>query len=139
MGQPWPPGTEPGQPDAELGTVKPDGYELARHWPDGPPGHDYWQPPGGGGVDPGPLPPVASFFYTPPAPATQDNVTFDGTGSHPGDAPISTYAWLFNNSATRSGPVVSWRLPSGSGSYPATLTVTDGNGLTGTATQVLTI
>lgn len=42
---PWPPGQEPDVPDADLGTVKPDGAECAREWPDGPPGEDYYAPP----------------------------------------------------------------------------------------------
>jgi hypothetical protein len=45
MAQPWPPGEEPDVPDADLGTVKVPGEELAREWPDGPPGADYYVPP----------------------------------------------------------------------------------------------
>ena len=145
MAQPWPPGTEPGVPDADLGWVKPPGDERARVWPDLPPGD--LGPPGDGGIGPAPPepdgypPPAAAFAYSPPAPGTGDNVTFDGSASAPGDpaAPVTGYAWLFNNQTTRSGPVVTWRLPSGSGSYDATLTVTASDGQAGQVTQVLTI
>jgi hypothetical protein len=54
MAQPWPPGDEPEIPDADLGTVKPTGQECAREWPAGPPGADYYAPPG-----PDPNPPAA--------------------------------------------------------------------------------
>jgi PKD repeat protein len=96
-----------------------------------------------GAADPGPplpAPPVASFTYAPPDPATTDLVTFDATASVPGPGQVITaYDWLFNHQATRSGAVVTWRLPSGSGSYDATLTVTDSGGGTGSLTQVLAI
>ena len=139
--QPWPPGAEPGQPDADLGWVKPDGQELARHWPDGPPG-DSWSAPPGGGVDPAPLPPpVASFTYSPPDPHTTDLVTFDGSASAPGypEAPLTAWNWALGPSATRSGQVVTWRLPSGAGDYNCTLTVTDTNGEKDSTTQVITL
>jgi hypothetical protein len=46
MAQPWPPGQEPGNPGGlEMGTVKPEGDELAREWPATPPGDDYYTPP----------------------------------------------------------------------------------------------
>jgi len=83
---------------------------------------------------------AASFTYTPAAPTTQDNVTFDGSASTPGAGQtITGYAWLFNNQTTRSGQVVTWRLPSGHGEYDATLTVTDSGGGSDSLTQVLVI
>jgi hypothetical protein len=45
VSRPWPPGDEPGAPADGLGTVQPDGSELARWWPDGPPGQDWGTPP----------------------------------------------------------------------------------------------
>jgi hypothetical protein len=45
MAQPWPDGEEPinlGQ--LEMGTVKPEGGECAREWPE-PPGDGYYTPP----------------------------------------------------------------------------------------------
>ena len=142
MAQPWPPGTEPGQPNAELGWVKPDGEERARDWLDQHPGHELGGP--DGGIDPGPLPggpPVASFTYDPPDPAATDMVTFDGSASYPGDPElaITAWAWLMNNAATRSGQVVTWRTPNGTGAYPVTLTVTDSGAQTGESTQVITV
>jgi len=90
--------------------------------------------------DPGPSRPSAAFTYAPPDPVTTDLVTFDGSASTPGqDQSVTAYDWLFNNSVTRSGAVVTWRLPSGHGSYDATLTVTDSGGGSDSLTQVLTI
>jgi hypothetical protein len=83
---------------------------------------------------------TAAFSYTPPEPATQDNVTFDASASTPGEGEtITTYAWLFNNSVTRSGVTCSWRLPSGHGDYDAQLTVTDSGGNSDVLTEVITI
>jgi hypothetical protein len=135
LAQPWPPGQEPENiAGIEMGTVKPPGGECARVWPDGPPGHDYWL----GSPDPVP---AAAFTYTPASPSTQDNVTFDGSSSQPAvaDAIITSYSWLFNNSVTRSGMIVTWRLPSGHGSYDATLTIADTTGGSDSVTQVLVI
>jgi hypothetical protein len=83
--------------------------------------------------------PVASFTYSPPSPSTTTNVTFDGTSSVPGGAPLTDYFWELGPSVTRSGPVVTWRLPSAHGDVTCTLTVTDAAGLTGQAQQVITI
>jgi PKD repeat protein len=85
-------------------------------------------------------PPVASFTYSPPDPSTQTNTTFDATASTPGEGEtITAWDWLFNNQVTRSGQVVTWRLPSGHGDYDATLTITDSGGSTDSTTQVITI
>jgi hypothetical protein len=49
MSQPWPDGTEPGNPGGlDMGTVKEPGTECAREWPDGPPGADFYDPPPAG-------------------------------------------------------------------------------------------
>jgi PKD repeat protein len=140
MAQPWPPGTEPGFPDADLGWVKPDGEERARDWADQHPGQEIGGP--GGDIDPAPLPgpPAASFTYSPPSPGRNQNVTFDGSASQAdGELTITSWTWLFNNTDTGSGQVVTWQTPNKSGSYPAQLTVTDSGGQTDAETQVLTI
>jgi len=144
VSQPWPEGTEPGYlGDTEVGTVKPAGSECARVWVPGPPGSGYHVPPPAGMPDQ-PAPPrprpVADFGYTPAVPDTLDNVTFDGSASVPSDGEtLTAWDWLFAGQATRSGEVVSWRLPSGHGSYDATLTVTDTSGQSDVTTQVLVI
>jgi hypothetical protein len=232
MAQPWPDGDEPGNPGGlEMGTVKADGGECAREWPNGAPGHGYYDPPptvppppyvpalevtgvqpdhgdvaGGALTDvygadfttggtttvtfggaaatsvvvvtpehltcfppagtagpadvtvttpdgsatlPGgytyelataPVTAVADFTYTPSNPTTQTMVTFDASASTPGAGQtITSYAWLFNNSATRSGVTCTWRLPSGHGEYDAQLTITDSGSATDSLTQVITI
>ena len=144
MAQPWPDGTEPGYyGNTEVGTIKPRGAECAREWPDGPPGHDYHVPPLVSPPDEPPPArphPAADFTYTPANPGTQDNVTFDGSASVPSDgATLTAWNWLFNNQTTRSGVTCTWRLPSGHGSYDATLTVTDPSGQSDATTQVLVI
>jgi hypothetical protein len=87
-----------------------------------------------------PATPVADFSYTPPNPTTTTLCTFDASASTPGAGQtITSYAWLFNNSATRSGVTVTWRLPSGHGEYDARLTITDSGSATDSLTQVITI
>jgi hypothetical protein len=102
-----------------------------------PPGPE--QPPVDPPVEP-PAGPSAAFTYSPPSPSTQDTVTFDASASQPGGGEtITGYAWLFNNQATRSGVTCTWRLPSGSGDYDATLTVTDTGGQTDSTSKVISI
>ncbi len=84
-------------------------------------------------------PPAASFTYTPASPSTGSNVTFDGSGSTPGAAPIVRYDWALGPTATRTGVTVTWRLPSGHGDYTVTLTVTAADDQTVQAAQVITI
>lgn len=145
MAQPWPPGTEPEVPGADLGTVKAPGSELARHWPDGPPG---MVPPGAGPAPPdggnggsGPHPPVAAFTWAPPTAGRGDYADFDGTGSQPGDAPLTRYDWQFADKASMpdAGPAVRWRLPGAYGSYPVTLTVTASDSQAGAVTHTITL
>jgi PKD repeat protein len=135
----WPPGLEPGVPDADLGIIEVSGDENAREWPLGPPGMT--APDAPADIDPPPLPPpVASFTYTPSVPVAKDVVTFDGSASAPGDpsAPITVWDWVVNG-APMSGVTVTWTVPNGHGSYPVTLTVTDSNGETDVSTQVITV
>jgi hypothetical protein len=137
----WPPGQEPGVPDADLGIIEVSGDENAREWPLGPPGMTAPEPPGE--IDPPPLPggpPVASFTYTPAVPAAKDVVTFDGSGSYPGDPELAIIAWDWViNGAPQSGETVTWTVPNGRGNYPVTLTVTDSADQTGESTQVITV
>jgi len=89
---------------------------------------------------PAPAGPSAAFTYSPVNPSTNSDVTFDGSASRPGAAPVTAWNWAFKNGqVTRSGPVVSWRLPSGSGTYDCVLTVTDSAGLKDSETQYITI
>lgn len=75
-------------------------------------------------------PPVAEFTYT----TANLTATFDASGSSDPDGTIVDYAWDFGDGATSSGatdtgPV---HVYVGAGTYTATLTVTDNDGLTAT-------
>ena len=79
-------------------------------------------------------PPTASFT----ASCAQTACTFDGSGSTDPDgtgAPL-TFSWELGDEATATGPVVEHGY-SAPGSYQVTLTVTDGDGLTGSTTRTV--
>ncbi|MGG7465877.1 PKD domain-containing protein [Plantibacter sp. YIM 135347] len=80
------------------------------------------------------VPPVASFTTT----ATDLNVSFDGSASTDPDGSIVSYAWAFGDGANGIGATVQHSYPA-TGSYVATLTVTDNSGATGTATKTITV
>lgn len=90
---------------------------------------------------PGNQPPTAVISATPtsgPAPLT---VAFDGTGStdpDPADEGRLSYKWDFTSDGTvdASTPTATYRYPN-SGSYTATLTVTDTMNVSGTTTVVI--
>jgi PKD repeat protein len=79
---------------------------------------------------------VASAIYTPGvAPLT---VSFDGSASSDGDGSIVSYDWDFGDGASDGGVSTSnqYLAP---GSYNATLTVTDNDGLSDSDTVVITV
>jgi probable HAF family extracellular repeat protein len=80
-------------------------------------------------------PPVASFTFS------CDNSTrvcgFNGTGSTD-DLGIVSYNWTFGDGATGTGASLSHTYPA-AGSYPVTLTVADGGGLTSSLTATVTL
>jgi hypothetical protein len=90
-------------------------------------------------LPPAELPPVAAFTWSPSAPGPNTDTAFDGSGSTPGAAPITTYDWVFGVYAAMpdAGPSVTWRTPGIHDSIQAVLTVTDGNGLTAVAVQAI--
>jgi PKD repeat protein len=75
---------------------------------------------------------------TPPNPSPGTAVLLDGSQSHANTsgATITQYQWAIQNSSggtdTLAGPTVQYTWTK-AGTYPVTLTVTDSNGLTGTA------
>lgn len=97
-------------------------------------------PPGNGnGGSPPAVPAVASFTVTPP-PGQTVNCTFDGTGSTGSEgSAVLDWAWLFDGSVTKSGPVVTWRMPNGARQVTMALTITDELGQTATSEQVADI
>jgi PKD repeat protein len=83
--------------------------------------------------------PNAAFSYLPAAPMVGEWVRFDGTSSTDSDGTISSYQWSFGDGTSPvNGPVVYHQFAA-TGSYLVTLTVTDNDGGTGTATQSVNI
>ena len=74
--------------------------------------------------------------FTPSSPVTGQVVTFNGTASG-GTAPY-TLSWTFGDGATSTGNPVTHTYTS-SGSYTATLSVTDSKGATGAASTTVTV
>lgn len=84
------------------------------------------------------VPPTASFTATPSPAAVGQDVAFDGRGSTDPEAAIATYEWAFGDGATAAGATVTHRYAA-AGTYTATLTVHDAYGLTGSASQTITV
>jgi len=82
--------------------------------------------------------PVAAFTYGPGDPEPGDGLTFDAGGSSDADGTIASYDWTFGDGTTASGETVSHTYAS-TGSYDATLTVTDDDGRTDTTTVTIRV
>lgn len=78
--------------------------------------------------------PIADFTATPTAGASPLHVDFDGTASRD-DGSVASYAWDFGDGATATGATTSHDYAAGS--YTASLTVTDNDGGTCTATRTV--
>ena len=74
--------------------------------------------------------PTASFTYI----CTDLSCSFNGSDSSDSDGSISNYAWSFGGSGATTNNVFA-----SAGTYSVTLTVTDNNGATDTATQSVTV
>lgn len=79
--------------------------------------------------------PVASFTYFPFDPEVNETITFDASGSSDPDGSIITYEWDFGDGTTGAGEFATHSYVS-EGFYNVSLTVTDNDGLTDTATQI---
>jgi len=88
----------------------------------------------------GPDVPVASFTFSPTAPAFGAPVNFDGAGSTLNGAPCGScsYAWDFGDGTSASG-VLAQHTYATAGVLTATLTVTSPNGTSGTASKSLIV
>ena len=84
--------------------------------------------------------PTANPTVTPKAPATGETVTFDGSSSIDDRQPASelTYEWTFGDGTSATGAKVTHAYAA-KGTYTATLTVTDAEGLSGSATVPVTV
>jgi hypothetical protein len=81
------------------------------------------------------FPPVAAFTYAPLAPMVNETITFDASGSSDTDGSIVSYVWGFGDGTTGLGKTTTHSYEA-EGAYTVSLTVTDDNGLTDTATQL---
>jgi PKD repeat protein len=93
----------------------------------------------GGGALTGPS---AVLAVTPPSGSAPLAVTADATGSTAGSAPITSYAFDFGDGSAAVGPqagTTAMHTFAGAGSYTVRVTVRDGNALTGTTTQTVTV
>jgi len=86
-------------------------------------------------------PPVAIFSYTPETPYVTETVTFDASASYDSDGVIISYMWDFGDGSppvTETDPITthSYNYP---GNYTVTLTVTDNDLQTGSATKTIRV
>jgi PKD repeat protein len=84
-----------------------------------------------------PEPPTA-VIEGPEQAAVGQEVTFQGGNSTPGSSPITGYSWDFGNGQTAGGPSAS-TVYDAPGDYQVTLTVSDENGLSDSASGQLSI
>jgi parallel beta-helix repeat protein len=92
----------------------------------------------GGGTQTGP---TAALSVSPASGTAPLQVTADASGSTAGSSPISSYSFNFGDGTTvgpQSGATANHTYQS-AGSYQVTVTTTDGNNLTSTATKTVTV
>ncbi|MFQ3295602.1 MAG: serine protease [Natrialbaceae archaeon] len=81
-------------------------------------------------------PPEAKFIVSPTEPKEGEEVTFDGSGSSDPDGTISSYEW--SGAVSGSGESLTTTF-SEAGDYDVTLTVTDDDGASNSATKTVTV
>ncbi len=87
---------------------------------------------GGGNEDP-----VASFIYDKSLDVAPATVDFNATSSHDPDGNLVDYAWEFGDGETGADDIISHDYAI-TGPFTVTLTVTDDEGATGSATETIT-
>jgi PKD repeat protein len=87
--------------------------------------------------DIGALPPVAAFTALPASGAAPLPVTFDASLSSDADGSIRSYTWTFGDGTSATGLTAAHSYTSG-GTYTATLTVTDNQGLSASKSMTIT-
>jgi len=82
--------------------------------------------------------PVAVLVATSTSGAAPLTVNFDGSASYDSDGGIVSYDWDFGDGGTAAGAIVSYTYTS-SGTFRPRLTVTDNDGLTDSASEVIQV
>ncbi|MGD2066798.1 MAG: PKD domain-containing protein, partial [Candidatus Bathyarchaeota archaeon] len=82
--------------------------------------------------------PSASFEVSPTSPNVNETVNFDASDSSDSDGTVEDYVWEFGDGNTATGEIVT-HIYSSNGTYTVTLTVTDNDSLTDTATMYVTV
>jgi len=92
-------------------------------------------------VTPKPLPPEASFTFSPASPEVGQPVSFDASSSNDPDGTIVNYFWNFGDGTTenQTDTVTIIHAYTSLGSHNITLTVTDDSQLTNTTTKSITV
>ena len=86
----------------------------------------------------GPAPPIAVASAVPSSGVAPLTVTFDGSTSHDPDGAVTAWRWSFGDGTSGTGPTIT-HVYSAPGVYTASLTVTDGDGLTNTTTATIAV
>ena len=81
-----------------------------------------------------PLPPEASFTYSPSNPVTNENITFDATRSSDPNGYIVSYNWDFGDGEIGTGNITTHAYAA-VGTYTVNLTVTDDEDMTNSTTK----
>jgi PKD repeat protein len=85
-------------------------------------------------------PPSAALGASPPNPVPVGQaVTFDASGSQPGSSPIASYEWDFGDGNSAAGGPQETHQYGAPGTYTATVTVVDENGLSSSASQQIEV
>jgi PKD repeat protein/uncharacterized protein YraI len=85
-------------------------------------------------------PPSAALEVSPPSPVQVGQaVTFDAGGSLPGSSPIASYEWDFGDGSSAAGGPQETHQYSAPGTYTATVTVVDANGMSSSASQQIDV
>jgi len=82
--------------------------------------------------------PVAIFTESAEVVYTNEVITFDASDSYDPDGSIISYFWTFGDGTNATGVIVQHAYAN-DGNYTVTLTVTDDDGATGTATSIKTV
>ncbi|WP_431358747.1 PKD domain-containing protein [Halovenus amylolytica] len=85
-------------------------------------------------------PPTAEFSVSPSSPETGEEVSFDGTDSTDSDGSIESYSWDLDGDGEEetTGETTSFTYAE-AGSFTASLTVTDDDGVTNTTTRTIDV